>query len=286
MSHSDRLEDLNKRFIEIYEAARGVLIETQMNKALIVVHGERMLFFHGSREPQTITGIRPPLYTKLKTLGHVPLAIYSLLTLEAGAPVLSDETLTQLSEYRNRLVDCAATLDAREHVEGGELPRPVTVYERSLAFLDTVIERLRVSETALDAFTAGMTDDLHCLFAAAARAQLDAVHERIRALRETVLTPREWKDLRVVVMGPHMAHKDDLFLQYFAHVLHTPLYTDKRLVYFEGDDEDGALALLGTTLIDGRLSRAFFGEENRMHRDILSNAAKRYLSELLGTGRR
>ena len=282
MSEQNRLEALNNRFIEIYEATRSTLVGAQKKRALIVVDGEEMLFFLGGREPETITGLRPPLYTELKILAHVPLAIFSLLTVEAGAGSLSDRTLSEAGEYLDRLRSCAADLAMRD--ENDTAAGTVTICERSLAFLETVLERRCVSEADLDAFAAGMGAEVQRLFASAARVQLDRVHEHVMRLKKTVLSPDEWRDLRVVVMGPHMAHKEDLFLQYFSRVLHTPMYTEKRLVYFEGDDRDAALDLVGTTLIDSRSSRAFFRDETRMHRDVLSDATRRYLRELLSDG--
>ena len=281
MPETDRLEDLNARFIAMYEAARSRLVDAQKRAALLVVEGEEMLFFHGSREPEVIGGLRPPLYTKLKILGHVPLAIFSRLTLEAGAASLSDVTAADLAAYRERLRDCAADLDTRSEAECGTLPHPMTVCERSLAFLDVAIALRRVSEDGLQEFAANMAEEVNVLFAAAARTQLDVLHGHILRIKQTVLSRDEWRDFRVVVMGPHMAHKEDLFLQYFSRVLHTPMYADRRLVYYEGDDPDAALDLLGTTLIDARVSHAFFKDQARLHRDVLADAAKDYLTELL-----
>lgn len=280
MSVTDQLDDLDNTFIAFYEATRRHLLEAQKQTALIVVNGDHMVLFHRGGDPEVITGLRPFIYTKLKTLGHVPLAIYCRLMPEAGRPALSQETLGTLADYRRRLGDSAALLDTQEYVERGDLPRPVTVYERALAFLDMVLTDAQVSEAKLDAFAGSMAADVQLMFAAAARAQVDAVHERILELRRSVLSDQEWRDLRVVVMGPHMAHKDELFLQYFSRVLHTPKYTDKRLVYFEGEDQQAALDLLGTTLIDLKASSAFFKDENRLHRDVLADATRRYLQEL------
>jgi hypothetical protein len=95
-----------------------------------------------------------------------------------------------------------------------------------------------------------------------------------------VLSADDWASLRVVIMGPHMAHKDQNFLQYFSRLLHTPMYADKRVVYFEGEDMAGALDLLGTTLLDFQASRSIFDDEDRLHRDVLADATTHYLDEL------
>ena len=281
MPETDGLEDLNERFAAMYEATRRNLVDAQKQIALLVIEGEEMLLFHRGREPEVITGLRPPLYTKLKILGHVPLAIFSRLTMEAGAAALSGTTQADLAAYRDRLRDCAADLDTSGEAESGALPRPMTICDRSRAVLDSVIARGQVTEDELQAFAGSMAEEVNLLFGAAARTQLDVLHRHVLRIKRTVLSRDEWRDFRVVVMGPRMAHKEDLFLQYFSHVLHTPMYTDRRLVYYEGDDPDAALELLGTTLIDSRVSRAFFSDEARMHRDVLADATREYLKELL-----
>ena len=90
MRREERLAELDERFVEIYEAARRRLLDGQKERALLLVNEDYMLFYHGGREPQVITGLRPPLYDKLKSLSHVPLAICCLLT---GHTDEDDETL-------------------------------------------------------------------------------------------------------------------------------------------------------------------------------------------------
>lgn len=54
-----------------------------------------------------------------------------------------------------------------------------------------------------------------------------------------------------------------------------------RVVYSEGIwDEDKVLELMATLAVDGRIGAAFFGDPERMHRDLLGDAAKKYLDEL------
>ena len=44
--------------------------------------------------------------------------------------------------------------------------------------------------------------------------------------------------------------------------------------------EPQAIDLLGTHLLDGSVGDAFFGDYMRMHRDLLADAAKKYLPKL------
>ena len=57
----------------------------------------------------------------------------------------------------------------------------------------------------------------------------------------------------------------------------------RRLVYVEGVfDLDGAMTSLGTLLQDRDAAQLFFGDRMRLDRDLLADAAKAYLSRLLG----
>ncbi len=83
-----------------------------------------------------------------------------------------------------------------------------------------------------------------------------------------------------------LADLDERFVAIYEatrwRLLGTPIYADRRVVYFEGQDEAGALDLLGTTILDFEASRSIFDDEERLHRDVLADATTRYLDELLG----
>jgi hypothetical protein len=83
--------------------------------------------------------------------------------------------------------------------------------------------------------------------AAAARAQLDACNTLVPKLNKKLLTKQQWEELHVLVLGPYMAKQGELFLQYFAKILHTHQRGDWRVVYFDGDDLPSAFDRLGTT---------------------------------------
>ncbi len=287
MTPEERAAALDERFVATYEAARRRRLEAQMHRALLLIVDDVMLFYHRGREPEVISGMRPPPYDRLKTLGHVPLAIYCLLSgrLEDDEPMVP-ELLDELRAYRAELAATADALDTREVVEAGLLSHPVEIHARSLAFLDGVLAEGRMSTAELTAYCRANVPDLHACFAGATRVQLDACHAEMLRLKEQVLSAEDWAGLRVLVMGPHMAHKDENFLQYFARLLHTSMYSDKRLVYFEGEDREAALDLMGTAILDQEASQAVFADDMRLHRDVLADATKLYLGELFADAER
>jgi hypothetical protein len=280
MTSETRLSELDDQFVSIYEAARRRLLDEQRARALIVIKDDQMLLYHSGGTPDVTTGLRPPLYDKLKVLGHVPLAIYCLLVGHTGE-VLQQSMLQALAGYRQKVAATGNDLDTTTESEAGILRRWLNMLERALSFLDQVIDAACVSEADLTAFCRANVPDMNAIFAAAARAQLDVCHARVMHVKESVLSADDWASLRVVIIGPHMARRDQNFLQYFSRLLQTPKYADRRVVYYEGDDIEGALDLVGTAILDFRASQSIFGNENRLHRDVLADATMRYLDELL-----
>ena len=85
------------------------------------------------------------------------------------------------------------------------------------------------------------------------------------------------KKLNVIVMGTQMPRAENISVQFFAWLLGEK-GEGPRIIYSEGIfDEPKALNLLGTHRLDTDIGIAFFAEERRMHRDLLSDAAKEIL---------
>ena len=77
-----------------------------------------------------------------------------------------------------------------------------------------------------------------------------------------------------------MPRQNNLATQYFARLLHEK-GEGPRIVYAESMyDEQQALDLLATHLLDTQIGADFFADRWRMHRDLLGPAATRYLDRL------
>jgi len=275
----ERLERLDHRFVEIYEETRAKVVEQQQKAALIVIEDDGLVLYRRNYPVQRFTGLLPPLYTKMKTLGHIPLAVFCLLCRHTAGS-LGGGLLAKISAYRVALESCADDLDTSEEVQQGILSKPSPVYEKVTAFLDAVIANGGASGEEIAVFAQSVGEDIAPLLAAAARAQLDACNELVTHIRQHLLSDEQWHELRVLVLGSYMARQGQLFLQYFSQVLDTPMQGDRRLVYFDGDDLQGALDRLGTTMLDAMASHAIFGDRERLHRDVLADETTQYLMDL------
>ncbi|MCK5088821.1 MAG: hypothetical protein KAQ88_02465 [Hyphomicrobiaceae bacterium] len=281
MADVTTLQHLDDRFIGIYKAARARVVESQQRKALIVIHGDLLRLYHGDGLNQDFPGLETPIFNKMKTLGHITLAVYCLLSDWATERPIPENHLARISSYRAALGTLADELDTRAAVEQGILHKPTQIYAKSTALLDTVLARGCVSRDELKAFARDVCVDIGPVLMAAAQDQLRACHERVQHIRQNILSPEQWREICVLVLGPYMAREGELFLQYFARILDTPAQADRRLVYFEGDDLQSAFDRLGTTMLDAVASDAIFGDRERLHRDVLADATTRYLDELL-----
>jgi hypothetical protein len=162
-------------------------------------------------------------------------------------------------------------------VEAGILPRPVAIHAMAMAFVGSVLKAGTKSRHALHGFTRGVCDDVDLVLAVAARAQLAACERTVKEIR-ALLSPEEWAELRVLVLGPYMAKQGEIFLQYFSKELNTPVSGDRRLIYFDGDDLKAAYERFGTATLDAEAAQAIFGNRRRLHRDVLADATREYLS--------
>jgi hypothetical protein len=267
------LTALNNAFRAAYADAKSRVLES--SGPTLIVNGDTFaLLRHGQRVEANVGA---PIYDPVKTIAHIPLAIYVTLTPRDGA--VDDDRLKTLAGLRELIPPAEASLDAVK-LSAATLARQKRIVAVSLAFLDDVTRRRRFARPLLLAFTHRMAPLVMENVTEATRAQLDATHARVSAWRRD-LSREEWNQLHVVIVGPHMPRENLVVTQYFLRLLHEPR-EGRRVVYAESLwEEPQALDLLGTHLLDGSVGEAFFDDDMRMHRDLLGDAASRYLPHLL-----
>lgn len=283
MEDREILKDLDQRFVDIYEATRSALVERQKEIALIVIDDDDLMLYRHDHPMERFTGLRPPRYDKMKTLGHLVLGVYCIVRDQTGEP-LSGTRLAQITSYRDAIKAAAGALDTANETATSILPEPSPVYDMVSSFLDAAVDARTVLKDELETFAATVDPHIGPVLAAAAHAQIDACNSIMEQIRESRLTKEEWSNLRVLVLGPYMARQGQLLLQYFSELLHTPAQSDRRVVYFDGTDLAEALDRLGTTMLDAEASQAIFGDHNRLHRDVLADSTKVYLKTLARIG--
>jgi hypothetical protein len=267
------LTALNNAFRAAYAGAKIRVLAS--SGPTLIVNGDRFALLRDGRRVEANVGT--PVYDPVKTIAHLPLAIY--VTLTPGEGAVGDDRLKTLDGLRQLIPPAEAGLDTLK-LSAATLARQKQIVAASLAFLDDVAGRRTFVRSLLLAFTRGMAPLVMENVIEATRAQLDATHAQVSVWRRD-LSPREWNQLHVLIIGPHMPREDLAVTQYFLRLLHQPR-EGSRVVYAESLwEEPQALDLLGTHLLDGSVGEAFFGDYMRMHRDLLGDAASQYLPRLL-----
>jgi hypothetical protein len=267
------LSALNDAFRAAYAEAKTRVLAAR--GPTLIVSGDTFSLLRDGRRVEINVGT--PIYDPVKTIAHVPLAIYVALT--PGDGTLDDDRLKTLAALRALIPPAESSLDGLK-LPASTLARQKKILAASLGYLDEVAARRSFARPSLLAFTRGMAPLVMENVGDATRAQLDAAHAQVSVWRRE-LSAEEWKQLHVLIVGPHMPREDLVITQYFLRLLHEPA-EGRRVVYAESMwEEPKALDLLGTHLVDGGVGEAFFGDYLRMHRDLLGDAAKRYLPHLL-----
>jgi hypothetical protein len=267
------LTALNNAFRAAYADAKIRVLAS--SGPTLIVNGDNFALLRDGRRVEANVGT--PIYDPVKTIAHIPLAIY--VTLTPGDGALGEDRQKTLAGLRELIPPAETSLDTVK-LSAGTLARQKRIVAASLAFLDDVPGRRKFARSALFEFTRAMAPLVMENVTEAARAQLDAIHAQVSAWRRE-MSPEEWNQLHVLIVGPHMPREGLVVMQYFLRLLHEP-QEGRRVVYAESLwEERQALDLLGTHLLDGVVGEAFFGDYMRMHRDLLGDAASEYLPRLL-----
>jgi hypothetical protein len=261
---------VNGAFRAAYSKTKKDLIHAA--DPVMLEEGGKLVLLHAGKRSER--EYQSPRYDEVKTICHVPLALHVMLLNQSD---LGDEPTADLGRFREKVVAAQKSLKERGF-EGDLLSRQEKILTDSLAFLDGVVKRRKVSAEETKTFTLDMGKQMTPLVDYIAGLQLDTLDAAVQTLRKE-LTDEEWQGLKVVVMGSAMPRQGHIVVQYFARLLGEP-GEGRRIIYAEGLwTEDKALDLLGKHLLDGPIGRDFFGDDRRMMRDLLADAAKEHLAK-------
>ncbi|MDC0711233.1 hypothetical protein POL68_22375 [Stigmatella sp. ncwal1] len=279
---SDPLVALNGAFREGYAARREDILAgmgpviAQIDDVLILRRGGQR--FEGPA--------RTRRYHELKAVTHVPLAVYVLLSGQRTG--LDVATRGRLEAIQRLIPSAVASLDHRG------LPPEVAERQRRLldaarGLLEQALAPGGVGPEALVAYARAQVPDLLRNAEDAARDQIETMHATVEAWRQE-MTPGERQRLRAVVATSHMARPGNVAVQYFSVTLgetwegrfeQEDLQPGKRVLSSETSfDEAAAFSLLAAHVLDARVGERFFGEEIRLERDVLADAAERILARM------
>jgi hypothetical protein len=272
---TDPLMILNNTFRAAYlQAKEAMLVKSG---PVILSEGDNLVLRKGAQRVEV--RCRPTVYHALKSFAHIPLALDVILATRAGAEILDEPVVSELRGYRKMIAAVEASI-ANHGLDAEQLVRQRKILDACVKFLDSVVEARKCTVADRRAFTRHMTPLVMVNVAEAVRAELDALHRQVCDWKSQ-MTEDEWKHLSVVIMGAQLPRKQNLALQYFARLLDVP-GEGSRITYAESiHDESQALDLMATRALDTIIGVDFFNDPLRMHRDLLSDAAKDYLPLLI-----
>lgn len=275
---ADPLVNLNLAFRDTY--ARTRTIELEGAGPLILLNGDQLVLFRGKE--RRAADVMPKLYHDLKAVGHLALGTFVTLLpatergdAVGGAPLPEEIVVMARLEKLGR--------DARDHLEGRDftpiqIERQRKIIDACTTFLSSQQKASRIKASDLQEFTRRLAPEVLANAYDASRVQIEATHAQVGAWRK-LLRPDEWERLRVVVVGGQMPRKGNIGVQYFCKLLNEP-GEGRRIIYAEAlFEEERALRLAGTHVLDRKVAVAFFDDSERMHRDLLSDAAERILKD-------
>jgi len=265
----EALAQANADFRAMYRDAKARALASA--GPVLLVEGDTLVLRDGAAR-KTVKFL-PPGYTALKETSHVPLALFVLLHGAEGP--LADPTRKSLEGLVSEVRRARPSLRSRPFPKG-TLARQEQVLDASVALVEGMIGRGAVAPDEVSGFARRIGPLLEANAEDAAALELEALQKQVEAWRAKLGS--DWPRLHVVVMGSHMARTNEIALQYFERLLGE---SDEggRVVFAEGLwDEEKALDLLATHLLDGAASAAFFGNALRLHEDMLAKGARKYLN--------
>lgn len=269
------LQALNQSCLDAYSAGRQHYIESP---GPLIIVGNDLTFVANGQE--THADYTPPLYTTLKTLSHPYLGTVVLLEPFAGDPSAQQDIWRPHLEAMRR--ETAAIMPHLDELglDADSITRNRFILEHMLAFMDGVLAKGGTTRADLAALGHELGPLLLANATLAARAQIDMMkaavdHWRAQAGEDV------WSKVLVVVEVPRQPRAGNLQYSFFRYALGERART--QLVFAENlFDRKAVMQLVGTIEADRGLSEFTFGEELRMERDLLGDAADAYLRQVFG----
>jgi len=265
--------EVNEQLLKNYSQAKE---EIRAHLGPIIVCSGNSIALHKGKNIESVVIIKPR-YTGLKEVAHITLGTFVLLINHTDEN-LSAEQLEKLKTYKSGIEKAKAGLAKDEGLDPGDNATQDELIKKTLAFLDQVINAKRVSHDRLTNYVRSCAPpDMHNAYEAAG-SQIEAMDQAVSKWHKE-MTADQWKNLYVVIMTSHMPRQQLLAFQYFAKILNQPEEGD-RIIVAEGlSEESQALDLLITHILDRKIAVEFFQDPWRMHRDLLSDGAKKYLQK-------
>ena len=267
MSWQKSLDAANLIFHEAYGARRD---DASAEVPVLVLLADQLVVQQGAERRSVPFSC--PAFSSAKSAAHIAVALFATTChgeFDAAARARLDGLLGRAVEAEVALAQGARDALTAEVLALLELCR---AYGEEACTANTAEQRARFARLA--------GERILRLTELATREQVARLHEAVNAALAP-LSRAEQAHLQVVVAGDHQARARSLGMQYFQRRLAEPAGSDERVTYGENiSSADEAITLVGTRRLDQLIARAFFGDEKRLQRDVLGDAARACLERM------
>jgi len=285
------LGEVNQKFHDDYNKRIKKIITSFKNPGgptvLVLISGNLTVYHNGKIKEHQFT---PALFHKLKAIDHHPISLYMTLQPYEGQK-LTDEEVEDLRTRKNSLEKTLTELKTLENLKIRSWYRSILVNQQSLledsiAYIDKVLVEEHIDSKELNNYVNQVRPKIVVGINLAAAQELEFLNDKIKSLQADGLLESKGKSPYVVICSVHQARHGEIITQYFEHVFNefqgNAAEREDRIVYAESifdNKEDKALRLLAAHILDQEISLGFFGEEKRLQRDALMDAASFWLWE-------
>jgi hypothetical protein len=265
------LAAVDQFFVTSYgNAVREILADEP--PAFLVLSDRLVLYRRGVRQEWPLL---PPAFNELKTIAHVTLGLFAILSPTNGGPLSAGDAVA-LRRYQE-LIGTARRALQSSNLSADQRQRQEQILSASQALAARALADGHMRASDLTAFCRSMRPLVDANITEAVHAYLDELNRSMSAALPR-LEASERGSYLVIVTGVHQARIDNAALQYFNRLMHDPPTIEQRLMYAENVfDEAGALHLLGIHGMARRVGAAYFDDRYYMNRDLFAPAAAAYV---------
>ena len=235
-------------------------MQAKLHPVIVAVfndHGGQLTLY---REPEHFETISPTpiLFKKLKSISHIALAVYKLVSPYLKDPTGNDLWREPMTNYRDMVAAARATIDKAD-IPDDLLDNNKALCEHAIGFMDDALAKGFTVQDLLD-YGAGVRPLIAKNVMAAATLQVDALLGVLTRWRDE-LGEEEWQNLYAVACTTWAMARENVFFQIFSKVMGKE-EEHKRIILGQGiNTNEEALALLARVIVDRGASEVILGNE-------------------------
>jgi hypothetical protein len=218
----------------------------------------------------------------LKAAAHAPIGVFTGLLQQADDQPLTPDTRERLSSSERALTEAQSFLlrsGAKNGLNEAARADAAGVLQATHELVREILARERIEAGQIERFARQLGPQLLKLTEHATELELHALHEATEAALQA-MSGAQRACFEVVIAGAHQARDRSLPLQYFQNRFGEAAGEERRIAYAEAaSSPDEARALVGTRRLDRKIASAFFGNPERLQRDVLGDAAASLLKK-------